>query len=481
MRGFWLFAVLLLLLGCQRPECKNTPDYCNLQMATDSNDSSYCEAIHSPKLTILCHATVGTNLIGSCNRAASSLSRDYCYGATAVMDNDLQLCSLISSKTVADDCTYAIAMKTNTSESCTFINRLALKDSCYSNLAIGENNPILCEQVANVFGFRECLAKVAYNLHNSNLCSISQEAVTQDACQRLVNCKMRNSSWYLYDCTQSAAVSLGIPGLCDINKNPSWKDLCSQTVSEKFGTPFLCQNIADGGKKVDCYMDIAKATGDYKLCDKIEAGVLRDQCYGYSARDNPTNCSSIPNLVGRNNCFVSQAKQLKSAVQCEMIAPGENDFLAPSKDSCFETIAILTKNITTCEMISKNSDLYNTCLVQVSFQVFVPNTCSKITDIQQRDECYYSQADKTLNTSYCDLMGQAWLKKQCVKEISCYQKKQNECRSDFTCIWRDLPTNNKNIHCDFKRCYDRSSQADCLKDDTCIWSGTTCDCCKPPQ
>jgi len=124
------------------------------------------------------------------------------------------------------------------------------------------------------------------------------------------------------------------------------------------------------------------------LGEGIEAGCAavpdKDHCYQYAAveQGNPDVCDKIVRDAPRSKCFVMIARDTTNKTICERITPGEGTY---DKEDCYQLIALETKDVAYCNLISKEyhssgNDLNNRGVSNEYCRKQIENTCSMIGD-----------------------------------------------------------------------------------------------------
>ncbi len=214
--------------------------------------------------------------------------------------------------------------------------------------------------------------------------------------------KIRNTDdWYDYTaakCGAEIALFTGDVGVCEELSFLSKYD-CYEEVAKQTEDPSICAEITTSGKKDDCYSAMAAELEDPSICLEISSGNDMDDCiynyiYDYASwggyyMDDWSICDefSAPKWE-QSYCYQEAAEDTGDLTYCDKITVEGGYYYSYSKSSCYATVAKDKSN---------------------------PSLCAKLSDMEDRDDCYYSYAvTYPYKEEVCDNIVDTNLKEDCV-------------------------------------------------------------------
>ena len=215
---------------------------------------------------------------------------------------------------------------------------------------------------------------------------------------------------------------------CSFILSDSLRDKCVYKFAIDRNDSALCDTIVDRVKEDECYFNVAPSAG-LATCNKIINESYKKQCYSklgnysifcqglvnYSytfciamASNNPKECNAIENLTLVDQCYFDFAKNKTSYQSCVWIKS------LGVKDSCYEFVALKTKNQSLCEMINFS---YSKQLCSARI-IGTESYCENLTDYLQRDACFKTFAVENLNEIKCDIIKTDLYRDMCLQEIA---------------------------------------------------------------
>jgi len=156
----------------------------------------------------------------------------------------------------------------------------------------------------------------------------------------------------------------------------------------------VCQKIANSKSKDYC---IALIKGDFSICeDKLEEGLSKDTCY-YSMANITKDISLCEKISYKDFCLAVLTGDYE---KCKM---------TNNEDDCYKEIALLTKDFLGCERIS-DKKIFNICSAYTKLDV---SFCEEFERMNDKEYCYINIAKVKGNSSLCDTI-QSDKKEMCI-------------------------------------------------------------------
>jgi len=186
--------------------------------------------------------------------------------------------------------------------------------------------------------------------------------------------------------------------VCNKICDDKYRDSCYSSIAERKLDPNICDMISEQESKITCYSVIATMKEDSTICNKIEyEKIKRDFCYGV-VNLNSSICKKIyqsNNTYERTVCYLTLAVLKRDLNTCNMISNRSN------RDDCYISIISITEreklNSTVCKNILSNI----TKSLCYALTTQNPNICTKMVNQVDKDDCLMNLALITKDPHMC--------------------------------------------------------------------------------
>ena len=121
----------------------------------------------------------------------------------------------------------------------------------------------------------------------------------------------------------------------------------------------FCENIDDGLNKVACFYGIARTNATISSCNILKLQIDRSNCYATFAeiKNDTSSCLGVPDDA-KNYCIKVIAIRQEKLSICDL-SLSQRD-----RDSCYTSLAEITKNASICNLIKENNEKDNCLQIQ---------------------------------------------------------------------------------------------------------------------
>lgn len=295
-------------------------------------------------------------------------------------------------------------------------------DNCYYGDAIKNSSLVKCSFILSDALRDKCIYKFAIDRNDSALCDKLVSRLTQDECYfnvapsaGLSTCnKIVNESFKKQCYSNLRNYSIFCQGLVNYSYS-----LCIAMASNN---PKECNAIENSTWVDQCYFDFAENKTSFQACGDVKSSGLRDSCYEFIAlkTKNQSLCEMINFVYLKQLCL---ARIVGTEAYCENLT----DYL--QRDSCIKVFAVEHLNDATCDIIK--TDLYrDMCLQEIAIARGDASVCSKITCyacIKDKDECFLGVANSTELVAPCAQISEPLTRDLCRLDVAKTSMNASQC------------------------------------------------------
>lgn len=124
-----------------------------------------------------------------------------------------------------------------------------------------------------------------------------------------------------------------------------------------------------------------------------------------------THICSFPGRTDKkviNDCYIKETKRTTNKYYCDFVKDNN------AKAAC---LAIANNNGNQCLEIDRNlvygQDYYNDCLLHIASKMGKEHLCEHLTQISDKDYCYFIVAQNTYNVTICKKISDSQSKQDC--------------------------------------------------------------------
>ena len=152
----------------------------------------------------------------------------------------------------------------------------------------------------------------------------------------------------------------------------------------------------------NCYKTVAKQEGDVSICGRIVDTTSNKECIeGVKLVTDPSLCEEMVDVSKKDFCFFRQVFTTYNSALCE------NILNLNTKDECYARMAYVLGLGGLCEKVSYSYD---------------PKCGYEGLDCKWRDVCYMGVASQTKDIDWCQSIGNKELKEKCIEGIAGFFK-----------------------------------------------------------
>ena len=324
-------------------------DQCFLAHAQGTSNPDTCKNIYSVATLDSCYALFASDNLGICEKITDQSMLDACLLQNAQSQNSSSICNMINDSQKREGCLTQILPP------CMAISDPAGQTLC---LALQGSNPSLCANNS------ACIFAYAKNKSDTNACAMIGSQVDSYACMAVAEnsaeaCKNAPATSVQDACILEAAELLDNPGACALaSPQSSGSNGCYTYFAVKYLNPNYCADTAPQGSSDDCYTNYSIETANSSTCAKVVVPLEQIGCYYKAATDN--GMPSLCNPLAQNGSSASGAERVECYSLSTLGAGGP-----------------------------------------------VPSDCQFVNDSSWRDECYYTAAKDTSDSTLCGVSAQA--------------------------------------------------------------------------
>lgn len=335
--------------------------------------------------------------------------KDECYYDLALRNTNIRFCYKITDEYDKEQCEKEVSSKraiTKKDEKACYETSDFDYDvaDCVIEVAKAKQDESLCEDLPDWYGSvqQECFKEVAILKKDIKLCEKTYGKISAE-CYREVLAQFTNPEEICLSLNNASFINC-YPNI-DCTKSVN-KERCEKVIDDAKNNPSLCEYEEPIGSKLDCYSayairtkslaycykghfvncvsDFALVTNDISVCDMLDYSQLHT-CY---RKFNVSMITKHKKELGikdieeclpfmgddRDRCYLKQAKEQNDSQLCE-----ESGVF---KGTCYEEIAIATKNPDLCE--KARDDCYYILAKDLKNRAL----CGKIKSKSKQNACY---------------------------------------------------------------------------------------------
>ena len=245
----------------------------------------------------------------------------------------------------------------NPEDLCNKISNDGKREACKENIGEKPEKTFAdCDTISNPSMKYECIAYVNAKNPNITICN-----------------EIPSEIWRDY-CLISVAVDLEDVEMCNqLNEKNGYRTKCYIDIAKKTKNPQLCEDVENNAQE-NCIASVAINSTDVELCNQLTS--LKENCK--SEISVLTNDLDLCLESGENTCIIKIAASRGDESLCNYY----------QQDSCYFAVARDAGKPEVCKKVNKSN--YDSCLAESAKGILNPYLCEEISDINQKDVCYYN-------------------------------------------------------------------------------------------
>ncbi len=340
-----------------------------------------CEELLIGKDECLIERAYKNNNINDCRQLKNDSFKQCIY---RIAERSTQYCSLLDEISAIDNCYFNISTKVG-DQVCSYIVNSSKKETCTLQFVSeacrsvkNESDRYICDAIA------KNSAEICNKSPLKDTCYLKFSKSVSDKCSLIENTGLKLAcTGILTNTTTGCSTVVGV-----------LRDNCIRTIATETSNCALCENVIDSVYKDGCFSDCAIAAKDSKQCSKPSDEQKRDNCYyNYAlANNDEITCKEVRLLSLLKFCVEKVSINKAAPASCEAMLVEPRIGGTPTQgevNTCYYAVMGQSNvSATACISISSNST-------------------------STKEQCIYSYAKRTLDTSFCSSISDSSLMQAC--------------------------------------------------------------------